>query len=119
MASALLTPLLPACGRGSTPGSPAPQATLTALPGTPSGVQRSVITIGYTLSDVAALTCTLAVAFSVDGGTTFQPATPGPGGDGTSNLSSSPNGTARVVVWNSLPDGAGLTGPGRTGPRGI
>src|SRR5579859_7900259 len=104
-----LAALVPACGRSlgtgtSTNASPP----FAAIPSTPSGVQRGVILISYSLKDPAALTCTLTVAYSVDGGVTFQPASSGPGGDGTTDLVSSPGGTARVFAWNSLADGVAL-----------
>ncbi|HEV3027810.1 MAG TPA: hypothetical protein VG457_09575, partial [Planctomycetota bacterium] len=67
-----------------------------------------MIPVQYTLANQAGLTCTLSVSFSVDGGATYQPASSGPGGDGISDLTSSPTGTAHMFAWNSLVDGVAL-----------
>jgi hypothetical protein len=111
IAAILLAALVPACGRNMTKGTLSSPGTLMAVSSTPPGVQSGVIALNYTLSNPAGFTCTLAVSFSVDGGATFKPATPGPGGDGTADLASSAAGTARVFDWNSLADGVALGAP--------
>ena len=78
---------------------------------TPTTVQKGVVPISYTLYDPASLTCTIAVAYSTNGGNTYQPATPGAAGDGTADLVSSAAGTPHVFAWNSLADGVALGGP--------
>jgi hypothetical protein len=78
-----------------------PSATITT-PGASSGL----VTINYSLIDTESNTCSISVTFSADGGATNNPATMGPGGDGLTNLTSSPpTGTAHTYTWNSLADG--------------
>lgn len=84
-----------------------PSATVVA----PAGTQSGLVSIGYSLVDAQSDFCTIAVSFSVDGGTTFAPATPGPGGDGIAGLASSPGaGTAHAFLWNSVADAVALSG---------
>lgn len=100
--------LAPACGKGGSGsggyGSPPPGAVTVALT-TPAGVQKGVVQISYDLIDPAALTCTIAVDYSTNGGGTYHPASPAAGGDGKTGLLSSPGGVAHVFAWNSLADG--------------
>ena len=71
---------------------------------TPSGVQTGLVTVIYMLKDTQGDPCTIVVQFSEDAGLTWQPATQGPGGDGTYNLTSSRTGQKHVFVWDSLAD---------------
>jgi hypothetical protein len=75
-----------------------------AIVQTPSGVQSGLVSIIYTLKDTQGDPCTIIVQLSQDGGLTWQPATQGPGGDGTSNLTSSRTGQNHIFVWDSLSD---------------
>ena len=68
---------------------------------TPSTTQRGNVNIGYVLTDADSETCNIVVKYSVDGGATWKTATPGPGGDGTKGLASSPSGSAYTFVWSS------------------
>jgi len=68
---------------------------------TPAGVQKGAVPISYTLLDPAGLTCTIAVEYSINGGGAWQPAKAASGGDGTSDLASSPGGVPHVFTWNS------------------
>jgi len=77
----------------------------------PSGVKSGLVSINYALVDAESDPGTILASVSVDGGATFAPATAGPGGDGTSALSSSPGGgVGHVFVWNSVADGVALAG---------
>jgi PKD repeat protein len=97
--------LLPACGKtrgrgGSIYDSPLVKAT------TPTDVQRGDVEISYTFLSTEDNAYDIAVSFSIDGGATFQPATEGTGGNGTSNLSSSPYpGDEHTFVWDSVANG--------------
>ena len=73
-----------------------------------AGSSGGVVGFTYGLTDAESSTCSIVALFSTNGGTTFSPASPGPGGDGTTGLTSSPGGTAHVYVWNSFQDGVGL-----------
>src|SRR5688572_3536137 len=97
--------LVPACGGGG--GGNAGVATPPSVTvQTPAGPLGGNIVLAYQLTDGQSHACTLAVAWSTDGGTTFHDATPGPGGDGSTGLSSSPGtGTPHAFVWNSVADG--------------
>src|SRR6185503_1023424 len=106
----LLAILSPACGGKGKSSPPAPGG-LTAALTTPAGAQKGVVSIGYNLIDPAGLTCTIAVEFSINGGRVWQPATAGTGGDGTTDLGSSPGGVAHVYRWNSLVDGVAPGAP--------
>jgi hypothetical protein len=76
---------------------------------TPAATQSGNVSISYHLIDAESDTSTISVAFSSNGGTTFAPATPAPGGNGTTGLASSPApGTALTFVWNSLIDLGGV-----------
>jgi len=111
LAALVLSLLLPACGKSSSSAPPPPgPGVLSVSLTTPAGVQKGVVQISYSLMDPAALTCTVTVAYSTDGGKTYQPATPGTGGDGVSDLVSSSTGVAHAFAWNSLADGVALVG---------
>jgi hypothetical protein len=72
---------------------------------TPAAAQSGNVTISYNLIQAKSMTSNILVSFSINGGTTFNPATAGPGGSGTTGLASSPDpGTAQTFVWNSLAD---------------
>jgi hypothetical protein len=71
---------------------------------TPTGTQSGNVPISYTLRDNESDTCSIQVQYSEDGGLTFHAATQGPGGDGPTNLNSSPTGISHVYVWDSLAD---------------
>jgi hypothetical protein len=72
---------------------------------TPKSPATGDVSILYTLVDGESDTCSIAVAYSIDGGTTFAAATEAASGsDGTTGLSSSPIGVAHVFVWDSAAD---------------
>ena len=77
---------------------------LSALVATPSSPQSGNVTISYTLTDAQSDPCSIAVKYSPDGGTTWNTATAGPGGDGATGLASSPSGTSHTFVWASGSD---------------
>ena len=77
-----------------------PKVTLT----TPSTTQCGNVNIGYTLTDADSQSCDIVPEYSVDGGKTWKMATPGPGGDGTKGLASSPGGSSYTFVWSSNND---------------
>ncbi len=81
----------------------------TATVATPAGVQSGNVQINYFLADVESDTCTISVLYSTNDGTSWQVATMGPAGDGTSGLSSSPSGTAHVYLWDSRADNVALS----------
>jgi hypothetical protein len=88
-----------------------PSATIT----TPGGTQTGQVTISYKLIDAESDACSVAVAFSTNGGTTFAMATPGVGGEATSQLASSPpTGTSHTFVWDSFSDGVALASANAT-----
>ena len=68
---------------------------------TPSKEQSGNIAINYTLTDAESDTCSIQVQYSLDGGVTWKTAKAGPGGDGTTGLTSSPGGTSHTFVWAS------------------
>ena len=76
-----------------------PPPTVTVV--TPTAPQSRNVTIGYTLFDQASDACSIQVQYSSDGGTTWNTATPGAGGSGTSGLTSSPSGVSHTFVWAS------------------
>jgi hypothetical protein len=71
---------------------------------TPSSAQHGYVNIGYTLTDADSEACDLLVQYSMDGGATWKKATPGPGGNGTTGLASSPSGSSYTFVWSSGKD---------------
>jgi hypothetical protein len=82
-------------------GATAPSVTIT----TPAAPQSGLVTLSYMLIDAQSAPCSITVKFSANGGATFAAATPGPGGDGSTGLASSPSpGTAHTFVWNSVAD---------------
>jgi len=88
----------------------APSASLT----TPAGTQGGLVSIAYQLVDAQADPCSITALFSIDGGTSFSAATPGPG-SATANLSSAPGGgSPHTFVWNSVADGVAPGGPNAT-----
>jgi hypothetical protein len=91
-------------------GNTAPSATITPLAGTQSGL----VPVSYALSDTQSDPCAVQAFFSTNGGATFAPATAGPGGDGASNLASTPGGTAHSFLWNSVADGVAPSGMNST-----
>ena len=102
--------LVPACGGGGGGGGGGVATPPSVTVQTPAGIQGGNIVLAYQLTDGQSHACTIAVAWSIDGGTTFHDGTPGPGGDGASGLSSSPGaGTPHAFVWNSVADGVGLS----------
>jgi hypothetical protein len=87
-------------------GNTAPSVAVTT-PVVPSGL----IPVSYSLTDAQSDLCSLQPSFSIDGGSNFSPATPGPGGDGVANLAASPGGgTLHTFLWNSVADGVALGG---------
>lgn len=91
-------------------GNTAPSATITPMAGTQSGL----VVVSYSLADPQSDPCTVQAFFSIDGGANFAPATAGPGGDGASNLASTPGGTAHAFLWNSVADGVAPSGVNST-----
>ncbi len=71
---------------------------------TPSGTQSGNVTINYTLTDANSDPCSILAQYSPDGGTTWDAATLGSGGDATTGLTSSPSGTSHSFVWASGTD---------------
>ncbi len=104
----------PACGGGSKktpPAAPAGPTSFSVVAATPGGVNSGLVTVNYTLIDPGSLTCGISVEYSTNGGATFQPASGGPGGEGTNGLTSAPApGIGHVFQWNSVADGVGLSG---------
>ena len=70
---------------------------------TPQGTQSSGVGIMYDLSDDESNSCSIQVNYSINGGSTWYPATAVSGSD-TSSLSSSPNGSPHYYVWDSVAD---------------
>ena len=71
---------------------------------TPTSPQSGNVSIAYSLKDVELNTCSITVEYSKDEGATWHPVTPGPGGDGTTGLASSPIGLSHSYVWASGTD---------------
>ncbi|MCU0722082.1 MAG: hypothetical protein MUC63_00430, partial [Planctomycetes bacterium] len=66
---------------------------------TPVRLTASPSAILYSLLDADGDPCAVAVEYAVGSGA-FRPATPGPGGDGTSGLASSGGGTPHLFSWD-------------------
>jgi hypothetical protein len=83
------------------PGQP-PVATVS----TPSGAVNGYVPISYILTDADSETCNIQVQYSdtLDGPGVWVQAHSGPGGDGTTGLTSSPGGTTHTFLWNSYSD---------------
>jgi len=96
-------------GGGGGPVTPNTPPSATATP--PTGVQIMNIPISYTLTDAESDPLSIVVEYSIDGGSTWNPATAGPGGDGISGLTSSPTGVPHLFVWASRINNVALTGP--------
>ncbi|MHC4598762.1 MAG: hypothetical protein ACYS47_07135 [Planctomycetota bacterium] len=75
----------------------------------PSGWYTGDVTVSYSLVDAAGDPCSLTVEYSDDGGSNWYAATEGSGGDGTTNLTSSPGGTPHTYVWDSATDNVGVS----------
>jgi hypothetical protein len=71
---------------------------------TPLFVQKADVTLRYNLLDAESNLCSVDVAFSLNGGVDWQPATISAGGDGTTDLRSSPTGSPHTFVWDSIED---------------
>jgi len=71
---------------------------------TPYGPQKGSIPISYVLAHGQSLSAGISVKFSVDGGLSYADATQAAGGDGISNLTSTPEGSAHVFCWDSAAD---------------
>jgi len=71
---------------------------------TPPDDVGGFIALDYRLFDVSANECSVFVEYSIDGGSSWNPATMGPGSDGDTDLSSSPTGTPHLFVWNAIAD---------------
>ena len=82
----------------------APSAAVT----TPVGRQEGNVAISYTLTDPDSDPCSIQVQYSIDGGSTWETAAPGTGGDGTTSLTSSPGGTLHTFVWAADTPGTDL-----------
>ena len=70
---------------------------------TPSGTQNGNVTINYTVTDSVSDPVNIQPYYSTNGGSTWNPATAA-GGDGITNLSSSPGGTGHTFIWASGTD---------------
>jgi hypothetical protein len=70
----------------------------------PGGLQKGDLPIDYLLFDADSDPCAVLVEYSVDNGNTWLAATAGPGGDGTTGLSSSGAGTRHSFVWDTTAD---------------
>ena len=81
-----------------------PAVTLT----TPTGKQQGDVTINYSLASAGSDTSSIVAQYSPDGGTTWETAAQGTGGDGMTGLTSSPTGTAHTFVWASGTPGTDL-----------
>ena len=72
---------------------------------TPHIIQAAKIPITYTLFDPEGdIVPKIFPEFSPHGGGQWFPAAPGPGGDGTTNLAASPDGTLHIFVWHAEVD---------------
>jgi uncharacterized repeat protein (TIGR02543 family) len=78
---------------------------------TPTSPKIGNVTISYTLADPESDSCGIAVWYSPDGGSNWNTATAGSGGDGTVPLTSSPGGTAHTFVWASGSDIVNTSNP--------
>lgn len=109
---AFLAALEPSCGKGSgDSGGPGPNGSApTAVVTTPVGAQHSNVPVDFTLGDAESNPISITVEVSLDGGTSWGPATPGYGNGSLSGLTSSPGGTPHTFLWNSVDDGAGIGG---------
>ena len=76
-----------------------PSATVVPLSGTQSGN----VTISYSMFDPESDPCSIQVQYSLDGGGTWNSATP-TGGDGMTGLAASPSGVSHTFVWASGSD---------------
>jgi large repetitive protein len=78
---------------------------------TPTEPQSGNIAIAYVLADTQSDACDLLVEYSPDAGATWHAATAGPGGNGATGLSSTPDGASHTFVWASDTDLASTYGP--------
>ncbi len=69
---------------------------------TPAGVFQGNIPIHYVLTDLQSDTCSISIQYSTDSGQSWRLTAAAPGGDGTSGLESSPQGTPHIYIWNSV-----------------
>ncbi len=72
---------------------------------TPQGEQSNVVLIDYILFDHESNNVNILVESSTNGGLTFEPAVGATGGDGTTQLASSPTGVSHTFAWNSRAQG--------------
>ncbi|MCZ6690936.1 MAG: NHL repeat-containing protein [Planctomycetota bacterium] len=77
------------------------------------------VTVSYRLLDDLEATLSITVEYSIDSGTTFQTATMGTGGEGTTGLTSSVAGVSHTFVWASGTDAPGLDLPGAALPETV
>ncbi|HOY66071.1 MAG TPA: hypothetical protein PLP29_04230 [Candidatus Ozemobacteraceae bacterium] len=80
--------------------------TAPTVSGVGTAVAGSNVTITYTLADAQSNPCSIAVYYSIDGGTSFLRTSNLGGGSGITGLTPG----ARSIVWNSLADYNGNTG---------
>ncbi|UCG68095.1 MAG: hypothetical protein JSV09_09710 [Thermoplasmata archaeon] len=73
----------------------------------PVGEQSGDISMTYSLKDSGYDKCEIIPLYSLDG-STFQEAALGPGGDGVSEISSTPGGTTHTFVWASAQNLSGV-----------
>lgn len=79
-----------------------PSASPSVLVAAIAGVQSGEIAVDYVVRDNEGDPCDMAIAYSVDGGQTWQDAAHGTGGDGRMSLTSSMTGEAHTFIWDSI-----------------
>jgi hypothetical protein len=78
--------------------------TLPSISGITVSGNSDLVTVTYTLSDSSNDNCTIFPSFLIYGTSTYTNASAGSGGDGITNLSSSPTGVSHAFVWNTSLD---------------
>ncbi|MBN1441336.1 MAG: hypothetical protein JXA90_01445, partial [Planctomycetes bacterium] len=68
---------------------------------TPSGIQWGKVDIVYTLKHATMTATSVQASYSTNGGVSFLSATEAEGGEGTEDLSVSPDGERHTFVWDS------------------
>ncbi|MCZ6689333.1 MAG: IPT/TIG domain-containing protein [Planctomycetota bacterium] len=85
-------------------GNSPPEVISLQLSAPPVGPADTTTFVDYSLIDDRGDFVDIAPQFSADGGLTFAPATPGPGGDGVLMLTASPTGIAHTFEWDFAAD---------------
>lgn len=77
----------------------------------PSGTQRAIIPLDYTLYDGESDSASIVTEYSINDGSTWSPASrSGVLGEGTSGLATSPAGVNHTFFWAALADGVATSG---------